>query len=127
MRVGLVLIVVGFFWVIACTSTNITDADCIAAGGVCFTEADFGGCEHPLPDYPCFQGGTTATKYYCCTMAYAANYSNGVISDAATGAPDVVGDTGFDVQTTSHDAATDVAEKDAATHVDATTTDAKRD
>ena len=46
--------------------------------------------------------------------------------DAATGAPDVVGDTGIDANDAGHDATTDVAATDGAAHTDATT-DAKKD
>ena len=82
MRTGLLLVVLGLLWVAACTSTDITDEDCIVNGGICFTSEDFAdGCYRPLL-YGCASG------YKCCTNAYAANFDNGVFIDAATGIPD---------------------------------------
>jgi len=93
----------------ACTATATKDEDCIVQGGVCFTNLDPQGCINPIE-------AACSTGYLCCGTAYGANIVNGVVTDAATGAPLVPDGGGVDAGPADAgrtDAATDASEKDA--------------
>ena len=113
MRIGVLLFVgLGFLSGAACTSTKVIDADCIAAGGVCFDNEDPSGCGEQLPN-GCLNG------FICCTTVYAANIVDGSIrQDVANGSlPDGAtdGEAGADSATDGAKDAltTDAAGKDA--------------
>ena len=125
MRTGLALVVLGVLWVVACSSTDVPDEDCIVNGGVCFTKLDEKGCFRSL-EFACAAG------YQCCEYAFAGNLSDGHLVDASTGQPDGVGedapprvDTGTDAPP---DTSGDAVATDATATKDATeSADAKKD
>jgi hypothetical protein len=103
MRTGLVLLGLSLLWVVACTTANPPDADCITNGGICFELADLPGCDHPLTDYSCnTSGGANGAGYVCCAHAYAANITadGAIVLDAPTGMPEATLDGSLD----AHDA-----------------------
>jgi len=85
----------------ACTTTNVTDAQCIQAGGMCFESTDMVGCGSTLPE-PCYMG------YTCCVGIDASriNVVDGAVMDVVT--------TGADSGKGKHDSGRDSAARDGA-------------
>jgi hypothetical protein len=87
MRLAVPSVVVALVALVAlagCPTPNPPDAECIAAGGVCFRADDPQGCYLPI-SAPC---ASTPIAYACCTAAYGGNITrDGGLIDADTGAP----------------------------------------